>query len=45
MTADIRVAVVYVARSEGWNDRELHELGLLLWCLFRYYVIRLGETS
>ena len=43
MTKDIRAAVVRVAESEGWNDRALDEVGLLLWSLFRYYVIRLAD--
>lgn len=37
----MRVAVMRVAESEGWDKRTLHEVGLLLWSLFRYYVIRL----
>lgn len=45
MTKDQRTAVICVAESEGWNNRTLREVGLLLWSLFRYYVIRLGEPS
>ncbi|HXA24422.1 MAG TPA: hypothetical protein VNW90_19215 [Acetobacteraceae bacterium] len=43
MTGDIRAAIVRVAESEGWDKRTLPEVGLLLWSLFRYYVIRLGS--
>jgi hypothetical protein len=45
MSPDLRVAVIRVAESEGWNNRTLHEVGLLMWALFRYYVIRLGSKT
>jgi hypothetical protein len=45
MTKDQRTAVLCLADSEGWNNRTVHEVGLLLWAIFRYYAIRLaGEV-
>ncbi len=34
-------ALEKLAKREGWEDMSLDDLGVLLWCLFHYYVGRL----
>jgi hypothetical protein len=41
MTAKQRTAVQKVAIAYEWHEMSTNDLGLLLWCLFRYYVMRL----
>jgi hypothetical protein len=40
MTPDQRKAVEAVAKHFGWDTFSVRELGLLMWCLVRYFVIR-----
>jgi hypothetical protein len=41
MTATQKSAVQKVAAAHGWHEMTASDLKLLLWCLFRYYVMRL----
>jgi hypothetical protein len=41
MTAEQKTAIQKVAVAYGWHEMTASDLGLLLWCLFRYYVMRL----
>lgn len=36
-------AINALAEAEGWSQRSQHDLGLLLWALFRYYARRLSN--
>jgi len=45
MTAEQKTAIQKVAVSYGWHEMTTSDLGLLLWCLFRYYVMRLPMTT
>ncbi len=45
MTFEQRRAVRTVAEHFGWNALSVHDCGLILWCAFRYYAIRLYEDG
>jgi hypothetical protein len=38
----MKQAIEAVATSFGWDKMSTHDLGLLLWALFRYYAGRLS---
>lgn len=38
-------AVLRVAEANGWDTYSTHDLGLMLWALFRYYARRLHSSS
>lgn len=40
LTEDQLAAVMAVAESHGWNRLSDRSLGLMLWAMFRYYVMR-----
>ena len=39
-TEDQRAGIVKVAKAYGWDRKTNEELGLILWALFHYYVMR-----
>lgn len=41
MTLAQERAVTVLAKAFGWEEKSTHDLGLMLWALFRYYVRRL----
>jgi hypothetical protein len=45
MTREQRRAVEVVAAAFGWDRMAAEDLGLLLWALFRYYVLRLADKA
>lgn len=45
LRADQRSALLVVAREFGWDRMTLHSVGVLMWCAFHYYVIRLAEPE
>jgi hypothetical protein len=45
MNEDQREAVLTVARVKEWDRLDLHQLGLLVWAVFHYYVLRLRELQ
>ena len=40
MDREIKKAIENVAQAFHWNQQSDHDLGLMLWCLFRYYAMR-----
>lgn len=45
MIREQRRAVRMVADRFGWSGLSVHDCGLILWCAFRYYAIRLYEDG
>lgn len=45
LRADQRQALLAVAREFGWDRMPIQSVGLVMWCAFHYYVIRLGGKS
>lgn len=45
IAADQYVAVKHVARKMGWEEMSTKHLGLMLFSLFHYYVMRLSDEA
>ena len=44
-TPELESAIQIVAKAFGWHQESTHNLGLMLWVLFRYYAERAAETD
>lgn len=45
MNGTVAIGVKYCAKEFGWEEMSTKNLGLMLFALFHYYVMRLGERG
>ena len=44
-TRELESTIQTVAKAFGWDEETTHSLGLMLWCLFRYYARRAAAET